>query len=306
MRNSAAITSTTTWNANDAIATRSRRQAHLRKVFGNVLTHLVLIAGACIMLVPLAWMLSTAFKPREQIWIYPPVWIPNPIAVGNFREAMDLLPVPFGRVVLNTLFVTILATMGTTFSATLAGYAFGRLRFKGRDVLFSLVLATMMLPGTITMIPTFLIFRYLGWLDTFAPLIVPFWLGSSAFSIFLLRQFFMSLPRELDEAAKIDGASNLRILLSIFVPLAKPALATIIIFQILWRWNDFMEPMIYLNSMENYTIALVLRTFQNVRAQDVQYLMAISTLQVVPVIVLFFLAQRYFVRGIQLSGLAGR
>ncbi|MEI6617158.1 MAG: carbohydrate ABC transporter permease, partial [Cyanobium sp. ELA507] len=164
MQSPTAITS----QATQAAATRAKQQARLRKVGGNILSHVVLIVGACIMLVPLAWMLSTAFKPREQIWIYPPVWIPSPIAFGNFKEAIDLLPVPFARVVLNTLFVTLLATMGTVFSSTLAAYAFGRLRFWGRDVLFNLVLATMMLPGATTMIPTFLIFRYLGWLDTFA------------------------------------------------------------------------------------------------------------------------------------------
>jgi multiple sugar transport system permease protein len=289
-----------------ADAARSKRRAHLRRAATNLLVYLILIAGSCVMLVPLAWLVSTAFKPRAQIWVYPPVWIPDPIAWGNFSEAMAALPLSFGRVVLNTLTITLLASTGTLVSCTLAAYAFARLRFRGRDVLFSLVLASMMLPGAVTMIPTFLIFRYLGWLDTFAPLIVPFWLGSSAFSIFLLRQFFMSLPRELDEAAKIDGASNLHILLRIIMPLAKPALATVVIFQVLWRWNEFMEPMIYLSSMEHYTVALALRTFQNVRSQEVQYLMALSLLQVVPVIVLFFVAQRVFIRGIQLTGLSGR
>jgi multiple sugar transport system permease protein len=290
----------------EASAARAKQRARWRRRGSNLLAHVVLLVGAIIMLVPLAWMLSTAFKPREQIWVYPPVWIPNPIAYWNFSEAMEVLPVSFLRVVANTLFVTVFATMGTVFSATLAAYAFARLRFWGREVLFSMVLATMMLPGVVTLIPTFLIFRYLRWLDTFAPLIVPFWLGTSAFSIFLLRQFFLGLPRELDEAAKMDGASNLNVLLNVIVPLAKPALATVVIFQILWRWNDFMEPMIYLNSMDKYTIALVLRTFQNVRSQEVQYLMALSSLQVAPVILLFFLAQRYFIRGIQLTGLAGR
>ncbi len=248
----------------DAAAAHRKQRARLRRATGDVLVHAGLIAGSFVMLLPLAWLVSTAFKPRAQIWIYPPIWIPNPIAWTNFGEAMEALPMPFGRVVLNTLIITLLATAGTLFSCTLAGYAFARLRFWGRDVLFALVLATMMLPAAVTMIPSFLIFRYLGWLDTFAPLIVPFWLGSSAFSIFLLRQFFMNLPRELDEAAKLDGASNLRILLNIILPLSKPALASVLIFQILWRWNDFMEPMIYLNSMNNYTIALALRTFQNV------------------------------------------
>jgi multiple sugar transport system permease protein len=164
----------------------------------------------------------------------------------------------------------------------------------------------MILPSAVTLIPQFLIFKTLGWLDSFLPLIVPFWLGSSAFSIFLLRQFFLTIPRELDEAARMDGASNFRIYWSVILPLAKPALATVLIFQVLWRWNDFMEPMIYISSMQNYTIALALRAFQNVRSQRINYLMALSSIQIAPIMILFFLAQKYFIKGITMSGIAGR
>mgnify|MGYP005848096359 FL=1 len=172
--------------------------------------------------------------------------------------------------------------------------------------MFVLVVSTMMLPDVVTLIPTYLIFRTLGWLNTFLPLVVPYWFGSNAFSIFLLRQFFLSVPRELDEAARIDGAANLRIFWTVVLPLAKPALATVIIFQVLGRWNEFMHPMIYLDSMDKYTIALALRAFQGERSQHVNYLMALSSLQIAPVMALFFLAQKYFVRGISLTGMGGR
>ena len=284
----------------------AKRRAAVRRAALRLVGHIVLIAGSIVMIIPLLWLLSTAFKKTGQEWAFPPVWIPHPIWWRNFLEAMDVLPVPFHRTVLNTLTITVFATLGTVVSCTLAAFSFARLRFKGRDFMFGLVISTMMLPGVVTLIPTFLVFRYLGWLDTFLPLIVPFWLGSSAFSIFLLRQFFMTIPRELDEAARIDGASNFRIFWNVVLPLAMPALATVIIFQVLWRWNEFMEPMIYLNTMNNYTIALALRAFQNVRSQRVNYLMALSSLQIAPVMVLFFLAQRYFIRGITLTGLAGR
>jgi multiple sugar transport system permease protein len=284
---------------------RSRPRG-LRRVVLRVIGQGALVAGAVVMLVPLLWMLSTAFKRTGQEWVFPPVWIPNPIWWQNYPEAMAVLPVPFHRYVLNTLTITLGATCGTLLSASLAAFAFARLRFKGRDTMFVLVISTMMLPSIVTMIPTFIIFRTLGWLDTFLPLIVPSWLGGSAFSIFLLRQFFLTIPRELDEAARMDGASSLRIYWSILLPLAQPALATVIILQVLGHWNDFMDPLIYLNRMENYTVALALRTFQNVRSQRVNYLMALSTLQVLPIMVLFFMAQKYFIRGITLTGLGGR
>ena len=283
-----------------------KRRAAVRRSAQRTIAHAVLILGSIVMLVPLAWLVSTALKKSGQEWVYPPVWIPNPIWWRNYIEAMNVLPVSFVRVVLNTLTITLLATTGTVFSCSLAAFSFARLRFKGRDFMFTLVISTMILPGAVTLIPQFLIFKTLGWLDSFLPLIVPFWFGSSAFSIFLLRQFFLTIPRELDEAARMDGASNLRIYWSIVMPLGKAALATVIIFQVLWRWNDFMEPMIYISGMEKYTIALALRAFQNVRSQRINYLMALSSIQIAPVMILFFLAQKYFIKGITMSGIAGR
>jgi multiple sugar transport system permease protein len=283
-----------------------KRRAAVRRTAQRTVAHAALIVGSVVMLFPLIWLVSTAFKKSGQEWVYPPVWIPDPIWWRNYIEAMAVLPVGFLRVVLNTLTITLTATAGTLFSCSLAAFSFARLRFKGRDFMFTLVISTMILPSAVTLIPQFLIFKTLGWLDSFLPLIVPFWLGSSAFSIFLLRQFFLTIPRELDEAARMDGASNFRIYWSVILPLAKPALATVLIFQVLWRWNDFMEPMIYISSMQNYTIALALRAFQNVRSQRINYLMALSSIQIAPIMILFFLAQKYFIKGITMSGIAGR
>jgi len=278
----------------------------LRRLAPSLIGHALLFVGSVVMLIPLLWMLSTSLKKSGQEWVFPPVWIPEPIWWRNYPEAMTSLPVPFYVYVVNTLVITFNATLGTVLTSSLAAFAFARLRFPARNFMFLLVISTMMLPGAVTLIPRFLIFRYLGWLDTFLPLIVPYWFGGTAFSIFLLRQFFMNIPRELDEAARMDGASSLQIFWSVILPLSGSALATVTIFQVLGHWNEFLDPLIYINSMEKYTIALALRTFQNIRSQRVNYLMAISLLQVLPVLLLFFSAQKYFIRGIQLSGLSGR
>ena len=283
-----------------------RRKAAVRRAVLRTVSHLLLLGGSVVMIIPLLWLISTAFKKTGTEWAFPPVWIPRPIWWRNYLEAMDVLPVPFYRYVLNTLFITVSATLGTAVSCSLAAFSFARLRFRGRDLMFGLVISSMMLPGVVTLIPTFLIFRTLGWLNSFLPLIVPAWFGGSAFSIFLLRQFFLTIPRDLDEAARIDGASNFRIFWNVVLPLARPALATVLIFQVLWRWNEFMLPMIYLDGMEKYTIALALRAFQNVRSQRINYLMALSSLQIAPVMILFFLAQKYFIQGIALTGMGGR
>lgn len=284
----------------------ARRKGAVRRLARNLIGHILLIAGAIVMSIPMAWMLSTSLKRTGQEWIFPPVWIPDPVWWPNYLEAMNALPVPFYVYMINTLVITFNATLGTVLTSSLAGFAFARLRFPARNFMFLLVISTMMLPAAVTLIPRFLIFRYLGWLDTFLPLIIPYWFGGTAFSIFLLRQFFMSLPRELDEAARMDGASSLQIYWWVILPLSGPALATVIIFQVWDHWNEFMGPLIYINSMEKYTIALALRTFQNIRSQRINYLMAVSMLQVIPVVILFFAAQKYFIRGIQLSGLSGR
>lgn len=222
---------------------------------------------------------------------------------GNYREAWTAKP--FARYTLNTLIITLSCIVGQVLSASLVAFGFSRLRFPGRGPLFLVVLATMMLPSQVTMIPQFLIYRSFGWIDTFLPLIVPSFLGGGAFFIFLFRQFFMTLPRELDESARLDGASSLRVYASVLMPLCRPIIATIAVFSFIGHWNEFMGPLIYLNSEEKMTLALGLRTFQGAYTTYLHLLMAAATVALLPVIVIFFFAQKQFVRSIVLSGVKG-
>jgi multiple sugar transport system permease protein len=266
--------------------------------------HVVLSAFGLLLLVPLLWLISTSLKEPSDIFVLPPQWIPNPIRWQNFPEALTAQP--FGRFFLNTLTVTILATLGTVLTASLAAFGFARLRFPLRSFWFGVVISTLMLPSIVTLIPTFILFRSLKWIDTFYPLIVPYWFGGGAFNIFLLRQFFLSIPLELDEAARMDGASNYRIYWQIILPLATPALATVVIFSIINHWNEFVLPLIYLHSTKMWTMAIGLQGFQGLYATQWHWLMAASTVMVFPLILLFFSAQRYYLEGIQMSGIAGR
>lgn len=221
----------------------------------------------------------------------------------NYRKAWTAKP--FTRYALNTLFITLCCILGQVLSASLVGYAFARLEWPGRSLLFFVMLATMMLPQEVTMIPTYLIFRRLGWIDTFLPLIVPSFLGGGAFFIFLFRQFFLTLPRELDEAARVDGCSSLQIYWSVLMPLCKPIIATIAVFSFVAHWNDFQSPLIYLSSSEKFTLALGLQFFRGTYDTDMHLLMAASTLVLLPVILVFFFAQKQFVKSIVLTGMKG-
>jgi multiple sugar transport system permease protein len=221
----------------------------------------------------------------------------------NYREAWTAKP--FTRFTLNTLFITFFGILGQVLSASLVAFAFARLEWPGRNLLFLLMLSTMMLPGEVTMIPNYLIFRRLGWIDTFLPLIVPSFLGGGAFFIFLFRQFFLTLPRELDEAARVDGCSSLRIYWSVLMPLCKPIIATIAVFSFVGQWNDFQGPLIYLNSSEKFTLAVGLQFFRGTYDTDMHLLMAASTLVLLPVILVFFFAQKQFVKSIVLTGMKG-
>jgi len=253
---------------------------------------------------PLFWMLSTSLKETGKEWTVPPQWIPDPFVWENYSKALTVLP--FHLFFRNTIVITTLATVGTLWTSTMAGFAFARLRFPGRDTLFVLVLATMMLPGVVTLIPTYLLFKAFNWLNTFLPLIVPYWFGGTAFSIFLSRQFFLGVPYELDEAARVDGASGFRIYATLVLPLSPALLAALGIFSVLNHWNEFMGPLIYLNRMELKTLALGLRSFQGSFGAQFNLLMAAATVTVVPVIALFFSAQRFFMRGIMMTGMGGR
>ncbi len=278
-------------------AGQNRRLVQLERV----VVWTLLVAGALVMIVPFLWLVSTSLKEQRQIFLYPPQWIPDPVAWRNYPEALTVLP--FARFVSNTLLVTVITMVGTLLTSSLCAYGFARLRFPGRDLIFMVLLSTLMLPYAVLMIPQYVMFKYLGWIDTYLPLTVPHWFGGGIFNIFLLRQFFRTIPPDLTDAGRIDGANELRIFWQIILPLARPALTVIAIFTFIASWNDFLGPLIYLSSHDKFTIALGLATFKGMYATQWHYLMAASTIMVVPIIVLFFLAQRYFVQGIVMTGL---
>lgn len=261
-----------------------------------------LVGGAVVMMFPIFWLVTTSLKTKAQIFKFPPVWIPDPVRWQNYSDALRAQP--FDRYAANTLIITVANILGVMISSSLVAYAFARLRFPGRDILFILILSELMLPQTVTLIPRYIEFRKLGWIDTWWPLIVPNFFGN-AFFIFLLRQFFRTIPRDLSDAAKVDGASELRIFWQIILPLSRPALTVVAIFTFLYNWNDYLEPLIYISSESKYTVALGLANFRDQLSTEWGLLMAGSTMTIVPVIVLFFLLQRYFIRGVVLSGMKG-
>lgn len=268
------------------------------------LLYITLILTSIIILIPLFWMVSTALKNLDEVFIFPPEWIPKSPVWSNFKEALTFLP--FGLFFKNTTVITFSTMLGQILSASLVAYGFARLRARGRDLLFMLVLATMMIPSQVTMIPTFILFSLLGWVNTFKPLIIPSYFGGGAFFIFLLRQFYMTIPLELDDAARIDGCGYFDIYWRILLPLIKPGLATVAIFSFMWTWNDFMGPLIYLNSFEKLTIALGLSRFTGMYGMSAwNLLMAASLVATLPCLLLFFFAQKYFIQGVVITGLKG-
>ena len=263
--------------------------------------HLVLIPIAIVMILPLAWMLVTSLQTLNETRHYPPTLLPASPQFSNYTEV--LREAPFGRWFANTLIVTLASVLGNLLFCSLAGYAFARIKFFGREVVFILVLATLMIPFQVVIIPTFLIVRKLGLIDTLGALILPNLAG--AFGIFMLRQFFRTLPIELEEAARIDGASRLGVLFKIVLPLSGPALATLAVITFLWTWNDFLWPLITIYNPNHMTLQLGLATFQGAHQSTTNLLMAANVMSVLPVLLLFFFAQRYFVRGIATTGLKG-
>ncbi len=270
--------------------------------WADALTYLALTGLSVLFALPFLWMLSASLKIEADIWNYPPEWIPNPVRAANYPEALSLMNFP--RLLYNTVFITALSMVGTLLSCTWIVYGFARFRFPGRDFFFMLLLATMMLPAQVTMIPLFILFRELNWLNTFLPLIVPSFFGN-AFFIFLLRQFFMTIPTELDDAAKIDGCSYIGIWWRILLPLIKPALAAVAIFTFIGNWNEFLGPLIYLNDEAKFTLTLGLATFRGVYSTQWALLMAASVVVLLPCLIVFFLAQKQFVEGITFAGLQG-
>jgi ABC-type glycerol-3-phosphate transport system permease component len=278
-------------------------QARSRLVNQIVATTLLLIGGI-IILFPFFWMISTSLKKQWDVYQFPPVWIPNPPQWQNYVQALSVYP--FYLYVINTMRIVILTCLGTALSCSLAAYGFARLRAPGRDVMFVIFLSAMMLPYTVTMIPMFMVFNSLKWVNSFKPLIVPAFFGN-IFYIFLLRQFFLTIPRELEDAARIDGCSSFMIYWRILLPLSTPALATVMIFQFMDSWNDFLGPLIYLSDESNRTVALALAFFQGSAriGPQMHLMMAVAFVALIPPLLLFFFAQRLFIQGIVFSGVKG-
>jgi multiple sugar transport system permease protein len=278
---------------------RTFRAGHLA---GRVLLYALVFAGAVTYAMPFVWMLSTAVKPGYQVYLVPPVLFPDTYQWNNFWVPWGNLP--FAQFYANTSIVTFFTVTGTLLSSSLVAFAFARMRFRGRDRLFLLVLSTMMLPNQVTLVPLYLLFTKLGWINSLLPLIVPHWFGS-AFHIFLLRQYMMSIPLELDDAARIDGASWTDIYWRITVPLARPAMGVVSIFAFTASWNDYLYPLIYLNETKNFTIALGLPLLSSRYVTEIQQTMAQTVLAILPLILVFFLAQRYYIQGVVVSGVKG-
>jgi multiple sugar transport system permease protein len=264
--------------------------------------YLAIIMGGVIFAVPFYWMIRTALMPAWQIYTFPPDWIPAEFHWENFKVPFAVFP--FGRWFLNSFLVAGLGAVGTAISSAVVGFSFARLRFPWRDTIFLVVLATMILPEHVRLIPTYLLFAELGWVNTFLPLVVPSWFAP-AFYVFLLRQFFMTIPKDMDDSAYIDGCSPISLFWHIHLPMSLPALGVALIFQFTYHWNEFLHALIYLHNVNNYTVALGLRLFQGQMTANMQGLMAASLLAVLPTIVIFFFAQRYFVQGIVVSGVKG-
>jgi multiple sugar transport system permease protein len=272
------------------------------KGFWNAVVYAMLIAGSLMFLLPLVFALTSSFKTNGQIMEIPPRWIPDPFHWQNYPEALTYIP--FAKYTLNTLIIAVGAITGNLLSCTIIAYGFARLKAPGKNFFFILMLSTMMLVEPVRIIPIYIIFSKLGWVDSFLPMIIPAFFGSP-FYIFLLRQFFMGIPRELEDAALIDGANRLQILWRIIIPNAKPALAAVAIFNFQGVWNDFLYPLVFLHNQNNYTIALGLSFFRSTYSVQWGYLMAASVVALLPMVIIFFLAQKTFIEGISFSGIKG-
>ncbi len=285
-------------------AHQAKRRKNWSAIFNRVLLYAVLVILSFIFLTPLIYMFLTSLMPLSQIGTIPPQWIPDPVMWENYAKALDFWN--FSRSFVNTVIITVFTVIGSLLSCTLVAYGFARLRFPGRDQLFVVLLASMMMPYAVTMVPLFVGFSKIGWVDTFLPLIVPTFFGNP-FYVFLLRQFFRTIPYELSDAARIDGASEFGIFVRIMVPLSTPALTVVAILSFQNAWNDFLGPLIYLNKSQMHTLALGLYSFRAMPGQGSLFneMMAASVLMVVPVLIIFALFQRQFVQGVTMSGLKG-
>jgi multiple sugar transport system permease protein len=290
-------------------AHKSLRSAQRQRLISRTILYLIAIGASILFMIPFVWTLLSSLKTPSELYVFPPRWLPATPQFQNYAEVFAVAP--FGRWLWNSVIVALLATFGSVLSAALVGYSFARFRYPGRNAIFLITLSTMMLPVEVTLIPLYLLFNKIGWLDTYLPLIIPAYFGGGAFLIFMMRQFFMTIPMDLDEAARIDGAGYLRIFWQILLPLTVPALATAAIITFIADWNSFLFPYIILNSKEKFTIGIGIKYFQTIAANidsmepRENLLMAAGTMMTAPIILLFFSAQRYFVKGIVMTGIKG-
>lgn len=271
------------------------------RIFLQILMTVLVIS----FLVPALWMLSSSLKVSTEVFAHPIVWIPKNPQWKNFARVFEIMP--FAKFIWNTALVVVFAVSGTVISSALVAYSFARIRWPGREFFFALLMATMMLPEVITLVPRFIIFRQLHWIDTLLPLTVPYWFAATALYVFLMRQYFRGLPIELEEAALIDGASRLRILFQIILPLSKPVIATVAVFALFQHYTDYINPLIYVNSMDNWTLAVGLGSLNANESYGASWelVFAAGTIMTLPMLILFVFAQRYFVKGIAMTGLKG-
>lgn len=268
----------------------------------TMVLHVVLIIGACVMGLPFLWMILSALKDLSQVFVVPPKWIPEPFVWSNFKTSLTALP--FGRAYFNSFYINVIVVFAQLITCSMAAYAFAKIRFPFREPLFILFLATMMVPGQVTIIPLYLMMKNFGWLDTHLSIIVPAAL-LNAFGVFLLRQFFRGIPKEMEEAAIVDGANRFTIYTRIMLPLVKPALSALGIFTFLGMWNNFFYPLIFLNSPEQFTVPMMLNLYRGMYATDWTLMMAGASIALLPVLVVYMIGQRYIIEGVTLSGIKG-
>ena len=274
-----------------------------KKRIPKIIVSVILLAGAVICLVPFYWLVRSSFMKIEQIFRMPPEWIPDPFTLENYKQAFTLLP--FGQYFLNTIIIVAAVMAGTLLTSSICAYGFSRIEWKGRNLVFSLILSSMMLPYAATLIPTFIGWSKVGAINTYLPLTIPAWFGGGAFNIFLLKQFFQGIPRELDESAVMDGAGHFTIYSRIILPLVKPALVVVALFTFMNTWNDFLRPLIFINSEEKWTLAMGLAQFQGTYVSQWNQMMAGALISMLPILLVYIFAQKYFVQGIVMSGIKG-
>jgi ABC-type glycerol-3-phosphate transport system permease component len=272
-----------------------------RRMFGAVLTYLLLFGGAVVLMIPFFWMVSTSLKSLDEVNVWPIQWLPSTLVWQNYLDVFERTP--FARYILNSLILAAGGIIGSVISCSLAGFGFARLRFPGRNVLFFVMLTTLMLPAWVVIVPHFMMFNAVGWLDTFLPIIVPAFFGN-AFYIFLFRQYFMGIPRELEDAARVDGCSTFRIYAQIFMPMSAPVIATVAIFAFFYYWNDLLYPLVYFRSQQNFPVSLGMRMFQTANMGVIHYprMMAAALMSLIPCVLLFAFAQRLFIQGVVITG----